>query len=675
MFEDAPQVSLRIDAQKAQAAPDNEIRQIERRPASSWNFLAWSFFLAQVLTSHAAQAALETISQAIDPELGKNTPHKSGTDAPAAAKSSSAASSQANDDTPPAGAEAANAPLQSVGTAEIGGMEVGTAAEAGMVRDVGEGAVSGASGQARDATATAGGDGGIHVIGVIIEVPAGGSTSQPGVIIDAGGGTGINVDLDLTGDMGLSVDATLGGIVDAVLDVDLNDNITTTIGVSLGDMLDAGVDLDLSNDPGIDVDAGLGGLANVAFDLNLGEGVSTDLGVTIGDFATAGFVVDLSNGINIGLDAGLGQLADLALDLTTANNLELDAAIDAGGLVGIAFGTDDIYASGADVSVAEFAGIDLVFALNDGAAVDLGALVGDMAALNVSVDTGDQIAISADFGVVQAGLMIQSGGSLDLLNGVLAEATPVLASTTDLGGDVTGLLTTDIIATMIGDEAIGISEVLAANGIVQDLSLVLLNLDPSASSLGDLSPSLLELGNETTVGDLLIESVPSLLTYADEITPTEFADFSILGLELSLDNIGTVAESSSSSFDMDPVAVADFDRAPEMEEDFSTLADILPMPVLSTISIIETPQEAVPLPFEIATGGAYTDYGINLQLDDVTGGELPSFVGNESDEGGLFSSVDSLLSLDDTDVLDEANVWPGALPDDGGLKGLGSILM
>lgn len=614
MLEDTNRISDTLGEHSEHSAPvfrDTAAQSVDRRPASGWNFLAWSFFLAQMLNSSAALAAFEQFAKSFDPEIGN--------DAPAKAAAGSAAGEGIRAGTVPAGEESPSnveagdaAQASGVALAEVGGVDVSQPVEAGQVAALGEGAIAGGGAGQGSKTAF---DGPVQVIGVIIDVPGGGTTGSGenygGVDVTIDPGVGLVVDIDVDVDVegsGVSVDAGAGGLADVVLDVDVSDGIATYLDVSVLDVINAELVIGLSDGIEIGLDAGLGGLADVALDLGLDQGLSTDIDLSLLGIADSQIALDLSNGLSGGLEASVGDIAGVVLDFSTANGLELDNSVNLGGIADVAIEIGSPLSVNADLSIASIANVELAFGL-DGAVQD------------------------------------------------------TLSPVTELLAEAAGPLLSDNIVT----------EALANIGVAPDLGITLTELSPM-SLAEDLSAPLGEMAGDGQILDLLNESVPSLMSSAGEpLQGLSLVDAEILGLELPLGSFESAFDSGQPT---DVLEVASDVEAALLES--LDLTGALPMPVSSTIELISTGSQVPSSPLEIISGGSYTDYGINLQ-SDTAASESPLLPEpKETDQGGLLSSIDTILALDDVGSVDELD-HPAFLPDiggdDGALKGLTSWLL
>lgn len=604
-----------LNEHPSQALRDTTIQKIDRRPASGWNFLAWSFFLAQMVNSSAAQAAFEHFSKSIDPDLGADAPLKAS--GSVAAGEGIRAGNVSLGEEAPAAAEAADAAAASGATvAEVGGVDFSPPADVGQIAALGEGVVAGGGYAGQGSNTTTVIDGPIHVIGVIIEIPGQGTTTPgdiPGgieVSVDPGVGPPIDIDLDTDGS-GVEIDASVGDLADVVLDVDLTDGISTTVGVSVLDAIDAGLEIGLS-DGGVDVglNTGLGGLFDVAFDLDLDldQEITADVGLSLEGVAHSQLSLDLSDGLNGGLDTSIGDIAGVALDFSTANGLELDTNLNLGGLADVGLEISTPLSLEANISIGAVADVQLAFALDD------------------------------------------VGGE------ILSPVAEIFAGTTD------ALLAS-------GD----LAEALAEIGVAPDLGILLTDVSP-ISIVGDLVSPIAELDAEAEIADLLNESVPSLMAFADEsLLGLSDVDAGVLGLELPLGTFDEVLDLGQVTDVLDVAPVIDS----SINENLAELAATLPLPVSSTIELIAVENAALSSPLELIAGGAYTDYGINLQ-SETTGGDAALFPEPvETDQGGFLSSFDETLSLDDDgalDGLDHLAFVPDIGGDDGAIKGLSGLL-
>lgn len=615
MLEDTTRLTEEFDEHPAHGLGNRTAQNIDRRPASGWNFLAWSFFLAQMVNSSAAQAAFEQFSKSIDPDLGADAPAK--TSGGVAAGEGITAGNVPAGEEPVAAAEAADAAAASGATvAEVGGVDLSPTVQAGQVAALGEGAIAGGGYVGHGSNTTTVIDGPVHVIGVIIEIP-GQNTTAPSEIpvgielsVDPGVGPTIDVDVDVDGS-GLGIDAGVGDLADLVLDVDLTEGISTTVGVSVLEAIDVGLEIGLSDGVDVGLDTGLGGLLDVAFDLDLDldQEMTADVGLSLGGLVSSQLSLDLSDALNGGLEISIGDVAGVALDFSTANGLELDANLNLAGLadVGLHIGTPLSLEAG--ISIGAVADVELAFALD---------------------------AVGSE---------------------ILSPLTSILAGSTD------SLLASDLLTLALADI-----------GVAPDLGITLTDVSP-ISIVDDLISPIAEIAVEAEIASILSDSVPSLMATADEaLLDLSDLDAGILGLELPLGAFDDVLEPGQSTdvHDFAPVV----DRS--INDSLVELGATSPLSVSSTIELVDVGSAALSLPLELISGGAYTDYGINLQTES-TANEAPLFSElEEREEGGLLSSVDAILALDDEgglDGLDNLAFIPDIGGDDGAVKGLSSFLL
>jgi hypothetical protein len=671
MFNDTSTDSHPTVERLVQCEREQDASRFNRRPAGSWNFLAWSFFIAQMLTSSAAQAAIDQLMSGDESEPGQNA-NAQGMSASPATNGGARAGVTPSEDESPAQTDGTESSSPSEKMAEIGGMEATAPADAGQVGAMTEGGVMGGVQAAGRSPASPNSDGSVQVIGVIIEIP-GGTTGQPGVTGEVGSIVDVAVGVDAGN--GITTDVSLGNLVDVAFDAGLVSGIETELDMSIGDLIETAIDISLFDGLDANLDVGVADIVDIALQIGLDQGLHSEIGVSLAGVIGTGFGIDTSSGFGLSINAGLDPIAGVSLELGTVDGIAFGSSIG-GGLLDVGFELGTFELADLDLSVGGFADVELLIDSDSGIAAELAAGLGAIAELKLAFDVPDGISIGINADPIASVDLAISSGLVGDLPGVVAEVSHALEATTDMPLDIGHLLAAGLLSATPDSEIANITEALSDAGIVPDLGTVLSEFS-SSEFAGELPGTATELAPAEFVEALLVQSVPSLMNTSDELLVSIMNDSpSILGLELPLGYFDTEADSGAPVQSSLHTLSATSDSA--FGEDFNSLADVLPLPVNSTIVLADSTTSISSTPLELVSNGVYTDFGIALQadaaFDDVQAlGTSGSSVGD-----GLLSSVDRLLSLDDDDVvatLDSPTFLAGLSTDDGSIKGLGSLLL